>query len=111
MEIFYVWLAICRENPSVTAEFPSQRASDMELLMIFVVNLNKLLHKQSSNQWFDMPQRPCDVTLMPMVSLAMTYRKTSNIRSTLVGDKIVDQSDVVGASPVGAAPTTSSFST
>ena len=39
------------------------------------------------------------------------YRKTSNIRLTLVGNKIVDHSDVVGASPVGAAPTTSSFST
>ena len=32
------------------------------------------------------------------------YRKTSNIRRTLVGNKIVDHSDVVGASPVGAAP-------
>ena len=39
------------------------------------------------------------------------YCKTSNIRCTLVGNKIVDHSDVVGASPVGAAPTTSSFST
>ena len=39
------------------------------------------------------------------------YRKTSNIRRTLVGNKIVDHSDVAGASPVGAAPTTSSFST
>ena len=39
------------------------------------------------------------------------YRKTSNISHTLVGNKIVDDSDVVGASPVGAAPTTSSFST
>ena len=39
------------------------------------------------------------------------YRKISNIRRTLVGYKIVDHSDVVGASPVGAAPTTSSFST
>ena len=39
------------------------------------------------------------------------YRKTSNIRRTLVGNKFVDHSDVVGASPVGAAPTTSSFST
>ena len=39
------------------------------------------------------------------------YRKTSNISRTLVGNKIVDNSDVVGASPVGAAPTTSSFST
>ena len=41
----------------------------------------------------------------------ITYRKTSNISRTLVGNKIVDNSDVVGASPVGAAPTTSSFST
>ena len=40
-----------------------------------------------------------------------TYRQVSNIRRTLVGNYIVDHSDVVGASPVGAAPTTSSFST
>ena len=39
------------------------------------------------------------------------YRKTSNISRTFVGNKTVDNSDVVGASPVGAAPTTSSFST
>ena len=41
----------------------------------------------------------------------INYRKTSNISRTLVGNKIVDNSDVVGASPVGAAPATSSFST
>ena len=39
------------------------------------------------------------------------YRQTSNIRRTLVGNKLVDNSDVVGASPVAAAPTTSSSST
>ena len=33
-----------------------------------------------------------------------------DIRRTLVGNDIVDHSDVVGASPVGADPTTSSFS-
>ena len=38
-------------------------------------------------------------------------RQVSNIRLTLVGNKIFDHSDVVGASPIGAAPTTSSFST
>ena len=43
--------------------------------------------------------------------MLLTYREVSNIRRTLVGNKIVDHSDVVGASPVGAAPTTSSFST
>ena len=39
------------------------------------------------------------------------YRKISNASRTLVGNKIVDHSDVVGASPAGAAPTTFSFST
>ena len=37
------------------------------------------------------------------------YRQTSDISCTLVGNKIVGHSDVVGASPVGAAPTISSF--
>ena len=45
------------------------------------------------------------------ISIHETYRKTSNISRTLVGNKIADNSDVVGASPVGVAPTTSSFST
>ena len=39
------------------------------------------------------------------------YRKTSNISRTFVDNNIVDYSDLVGASPVGAAPTTPSFST
>ena len=39
------------------------------------------------------------------------YRQASDIRYTLVGNKIAGHSDVVGASPIGAAPTTSSFST
>ena len=41
----------------------------------------------------------------------LQYHQISNISRTLVGNKIIDHSDVVGASPVGAAPTTSSFST
>ena len=39
------------------------------------------------------------------------YCQTFNVSRTLVGNKIVDHSDVVGAPPVGPAPTTSSFST
>ena len=47
-----------------------------------------------------------------MINLVLQkYRQVSNIRRTLVDNKIVDHSDVVGASPVGSAPTTSSFST
>ena len=49
--------------------------------------------------------------IFPCFKKLMKYRQVSNIRRTLVGNKIVDHSDVVGASSVGAAPTTSSFST
>ena len=38
------------------------------------------------------------------------YHKIPYIGHTLVSNRSVDHSDVVGASPVGAAPTTSSFS-
>ena len=39
------------------------------------------------------------------------YRQTSNINISrnLAGNKLVGHSDVAGTSPVGAAPTTSSF--
>ena len=46
-----------------------------------------------------------------LLNLVYIFRKVSNMRFTLVGNKIVDHSDVLGASLVGAAPTTSSFST
>ena len=39
------------------------------------------------------------------------YCQVSNIKRTLVANEIVDHSDVVGAWPVGAAPTTSSVLT
>ena len=45
------------------------------------------------------------------ISVQKDYRQSSNICHTLEDNKIVDHSDVVGASPVGAARTTSSFST
>ena len=37
----------------------------------------------------------------------LNYHQTSNRRRGLIGNELVDNSDVVGASPVGAAPTTS----
>ena len=50
-------------------------------------------------------------SIVPASEAILKYRKISNISRTSVGNIIVDNSDVVGASPVGAAPTTSSFST
>ena len=46
-----------------------------------------------------------------IIPFYQSYRHVSNIRRTLVGNWIVDHSDVVGPSPIGAAPTTSSLST
>ena len=43
--------------------------------------------------------------------LVQERRNSINISHTLAGNKIVDHSDVVGASSVGAAPTISSFLT
>ena len=65
--------------------------------ILFRVGTHTILNLIVSNHWCRRKYR--------------IYRKVSNIRRTLVGNKIVDHSDVVGASPVGAAPTTSSFST
>ena len=44
-------------------------------------------------------------------AIHLQYRQTSDISRTLAGNKIVDRSDVVEASPIGPAPTTSSFLT
>ena len=61
--------------------------------------------------WYRTGDYPWPEPVLTNYGLLAKYRKVSNIRRTLVGNKIVDHSDVVGASPVGAAPTTSSFST
>ena len=55
--------------------------------------------------------KAADLLLTSATTWVYIYRQTSSISHTLVGNKTVDHSDVVGASPVGAAPTTSSFST
>ena len=52
------------------------------------------------------PRESCEYILTTKIT-AWQYSQTSNISETLVGNKIVAHSDVVGASPIGAAPTTS----
>ena len=54
------------------------------------------------------PFTECNILLG---AIKIIYTQTSIMSRTLVGNKIVDHSDVVGALPVGAAPTISSFST
>ena len=64
-----------------------------------------ILSLLDDNNWFFKPNK------FQATGLVQEYRQVSNIRRNIVDNKIVDHSDVVGASPVGAAPTTSSFST
>ena len=63
------------------------------------------------------PEQPYPCYIVGQSSLVMyenhlsLYPETSDIGHTLIDNKIADHSNVVGASPVGAAPTTSSNST
>ena len=118
METVSASLALCVGNPLVTSGFPSQRASNTGFDVFFHVSLKKWLNKQSlctcvtfSNHRMYY-HRLCSV--YGSTHVLADFQKdpqTSDISNTLLGNKIVDHSDVVGASPVGAAPTTSSFST
>ena len=56
-------------------------------------------------------RQQCYIGACAEVCFDETYHQTSNISRTLVGNKSVDLPGVVGASPVGAAPTTSSLLT
>ena len=58
---------------------------------------------------FNMNIRVLSYITTPLLS-KYNYRQTSNIKCILVGDNIVDPSDIFGASTVGAALTTSSIS-
>ena len=80
---------------------------DERWIKILNFSLNKL-HMKILSIWQNLTK--LKKRLLHLVSFRL-YHQVSNIRRTLVSNKIVDHSDVVGASPVGAAPTTSSFST
>ena len=82
------WLSLYWNMPQESDVFYSQRVSDAELKFCCGSKQKWLAELNTGN-----------------------CRKYSNIRHPFVGNKIVDHTDVVGASPVGAAPTTSSFST
>ena len=69
--------------------------------MLFKEVLHIVIEYTFTTEWFGTPS----------LEKMNVYRQVSNISRTLVSNKIVDHSDVVGASPVGAAPTASSFST
>ena len=74
----------------------------------FHLKSREILNSQRSNtQYWMIYKSPSNSIIMK----TCIYCKNSNISRTMVGNKIVDHSDVIGAVPIGAAPTTSSFST
>ena len=93
---------------------PQANTTQNSALLHFEINLLR-----SDDAYIRQYTRPSLVQMMacrmisvkPWYEPVLTYRKNSSISRTLVCNIIVDNSDVVGASPVGAAPTTSSFST
>ena len=103
-----------------------QRIIKYDHFIIYTYNVSFLISDQSIHilllwQWSTCTCNHCNVSSNMTVIHKMynfldqispfIYRQVTNISRTLVGYKIVDHSDVVGASPVGAAPNTSSFST
>ena len=74
-----------------------------------LIKIDKFSFKKSISK-YRLGWRPFCLGLNVLIGCNIC-RKTSNIRRTLISNNIVDHSDVVGASPVGAAaPTASSFS-
>ena len=79
---------------------------------------SQMIAAYSGNHGLDQPRYiiPTGKCLAPQCLLTVlyiwqkkTYRQISITKGTLEGNKIIDHSDVTGASPVGAARTTSSF--
>ena len=106
-----------------TLEWMPEDLADGKLSLVHVMTWCRQATSYYLNQNWPRSPTPRSVTVneaqchsnfnhaISYVCLRINYRKVSNIRRTLVWNKIIDHSDVVGASPVGAAPTTSSFST
>ena len=89
----------------LTIKLPYFVAHNAQLYSFININFivlvsERFLHNQYLVDWY----------LFISISQSI-YNQTSNISRILVGNRIVDYSDEVGASPIGAAPTTSSFST
>ena len=83
------------------------------------IHLRAISHEILKRSILDMSLKINNLRLHPYLSGANelshhlppanhNYCQISNISHTLLSNKIVDHSDVVGVSPVGAAPTTSS---
>ena len=85
METLSIMLAIWE----ITSGFPSQKASNTELWCFLSHQpMNKLLHKQSSCQWFETPWRSHDVTVTTSHEIRTLHRLIDAIENCTL--KITD---------------------
>ena len=86
-----------------------------KILLKFVPKgpINNILALVQIMAWHRPGDKPLSEPMMVclLMHICITRPQWVNISHTLVGNKIVDHLDIVGALPVGSAPTTSSFST
>ena len=80
----------------IVPDIPAFKIRLAERVLVFI---------QHKYMWRPLRETKRQVTWSPSEDMISTYHETSNISRTLVV-KLVDHWDVVGASPVGAAPTT-----
>ena len=74
MEAFSALLAHYAGNSPVTGEFPSQTASNVEILCLFDIGQCKLLSKRSNGRWSGTPWCSRDVSVItPLMSHSLRY--------------------------------------
>ena len=104
----------CTENISSAFSWIKNHCSLLHIFKIIFISVRLTISQHWCKSWLGADQATSHFKITQFTDVGLcniwTYCHTSNIRLTLVGDKIIDHSDVVGASPFGAAPTTSSFS-
>ena len=79
METLSAVLALWEGNPPAIGGFPSQKVGDA--LRWFVVKMDKLLNKQSSCLWFDVPDVRCGRKTILKVLKPRSAEKSSEISS------------------------------
>ena len=115
VSIFFIFLyKLCmpfHQYSNITWTFMRPKWPEILLFVQIHVQADHTANKHQSSALLTL----CDIKWYGRLRLSIysgwicSYHQPSNISRTLVCNKVVDHSGVVRASPVGAAPSTSSF--
>ena len=76
MKTFSALLALCKGNPPVTGEFPSQKPLRRSFDFLFDLRLNKRLSKPSIRRWFGTPSR------------SLTWKNRKHLKAVNIGKPV-----------------------